>query len=59
VAVVGIVDVTRAAVRVGAQTYRPLPPLLVALVVYAIIVAAFVLAQRKVEQRQITATAAA
>ena len=27
VAVVGIVDVTRAAVRVGAQTYRPLPPL--------------------------------
>ncbi len=59
VAVVGIVDVTRAAVRVGAETYRPLPPLLVALVIYAIIVAAFVLAQRKVEQRQITATAAA
>jgi hypothetical protein len=31
VAVAGIVDVTRAAVRVGAETYRPLPPLLVAL----------------------------
>jgi ABC-type amino acid transport system permease subunit len=31
VAAVGIVDVTRAAVRVGAETYRPLPPLLVAL----------------------------
>ena len=27
VAVVGIVDITRAAVRVGAETYRPLPPL--------------------------------
>ena len=52
VAVVGIVDATRAAVRVGAQTYRPLPPLLVALVIYAIIVAAFVLAQRSFERRR-------
>jgi ABC-type amino acid transport system permease subunit len=59
VAVVGIVDVTRAAVRVGAQTYRPLPPLLVALVIYGIIVAVFVFAQREVERRQIIATAAA
>jgi ABC-type amino acid transport system permease subunit len=58
VAVVGIVDVTRAAVRVGAETYRPLPPLLVALVIYGIIVAIFVLAQRKVERQQITAAAA-
>jgi His/Glu/Gln/Arg/opine family amino acid ABC transporter permease subunit len=58
VAVVGIVDVTRAAVRVGAQTYRPLPPLLVALVLYGIIVAAFVLAQRNVERRRLVAAAA-
>jgi His/Glu/Gln/Arg/opine family amino acid ABC transporter permease subunit len=53
VAVVGIVDATRAAVRVGAQTYRPLQPLLVALVIYAIIVAAFVLAQRRFERRRL------
>jgi len=59
VAVVGIVDVTRAAVRVGAQTYRPLPPLMVALVIYGIIVAVFVLAQRNVERRRIATTAAA
>jgi His/Glu/Gln/Arg/opine family amino acid ABC transporter permease subunit len=59
VAVVGIVDVTRAAVRVGAETYRPLPPLLIALVIYGIIVAAFVFAQRNVERRQLVAMAAA
>jgi len=55
VAVVGIVDITRAAVRIGAQTYRPLPPLLVALVLYGIIVAAFVFAQRSVERRRMAA----
>lgn len=58
VAVVGIVDATRAAVRVGAQTYRPLPPLLVALVIYAIIVAVFIMAQRSFEQRRFVAAAA-
>lgn len=57
VAVVGIVDTTRAAVRVGAQTYRPLPPLLVALAIYGIIVAVFVLAQRSVERRRVFAAA--
>jgi His/Glu/Gln/Arg/opine family amino acid ABC transporter permease subunit len=55
VAVVGIVDVTRAAVRVGAQTYRPLLPLLVALVIYAMIVAVFVIVQRRVERRRLVA----
>src|SRR6202043_3175346 len=29
-AVVGVVDITRAAVRIGAETYEPLPPFLVA-----------------------------
>jgi His/Glu/Gln/Arg/opine family amino acid ABC transporter permease subunit len=52
VAVVGIVDATRAAVRIGAETYRPLPPLLVALVAYAIIVALFVFVQRSLERRR-------
>lgn len=59
VAVVGIVDATRAAVRVGAQTYRPLPPLCVALVIYAIIVAAFVAAQRGFERRRLAVAATA
>jgi His/Glu/Gln/Arg/opine family amino acid ABC transporter permease subunit len=59
VAVVGIVDATRAAVRVGAETYRPLPPLLVALVIYAVIVAAFVAAQRGFERHRLVLTAAA
>jgi His/Glu/Gln/Arg/opine family amino acid ABC transporter permease subunit len=58
VAVVGIVDATRAAVRIGAETYRPLPPLLVALVAYAIIVALFVFAQRSLERRRPVAGAA-
>jgi His/Glu/Gln/Arg/opine family amino acid ABC transporter permease subunit len=57
VAVVGIVDATRAAVRIGAETYRPLPPLLVALAVYAIIVAILVFAQRWLEQRRPVAEA--
>ena len=38
VAVVGVVDITRAAVRIGAQTYEPLPPFLAALLIYALIV---------------------
>jgi His/Glu/Gln/Arg/opine family amino acid ABC transporter permease subunit len=57
VAVLGIVDATRAAVRVGAETYRPLPPLMIALVIYAIIVAVFVLAQRNFERRRLVAAA--
>ncbi len=51
VAVLGVVDVTRAAVRIGAATYRPLPPLLAALVIYGIIVFVFVQAQRLLERR--------
>jgi hypothetical protein len=58
VAVAGIVDVTRAAVRIGAETYRPLPLLLVALFIDAIIVAFFVLAQRNLERRRFVAMAA-
>ena len=52
VAVLGVVDITRAAVRIGANTYRPLPPFLAALVIYSLVVFIFVLAQRLVEQRR-------
>lgn len=51
VAVIGIVEITRAAIRVGARTYEPLPPFVVALVLYSLIVFAFVRTQRVVERR--------
>jgi His/Glu/Gln/Arg/opine family amino acid ABC transporter permease subunit len=51
VAVLGVVDITRAAVRIGAQTYRPLPPFIAALVIYSLIVFVFVRLQRMVEAR--------
>ena len=58
-AVVGVVDITRAAVRIGAQTYEPLPPFLVAIALYAPIVFALVSLQRWIERRQAMAEAAA
>ncbi len=51
VAVLGVVDITRAAVRIGAQTYEPLPPFLAALAIYGFIVFLFVRLQRVVERR--------
>jgi His/Glu/Gln/Arg/opine family amino acid ABC transporter permease subunit len=50
-AVVGVVDITRAAVRIGAETYDPLPPFLVALAIYMPIVYAIVSVQRLTERR--------
>ena len=58
-AVVGVVDITRAAVRIGAETYDPLPPFLVAVALYAPIVFALVSLQRWIERRQLLAEAAA
>src|ERR1700689_1102937 len=58
-AVVGVVDITRAAVRLGAQPSQPLPPFLVAVALYAPIVFALVSLQRWIERRQVAAEAAA
>jgi His/Glu/Gln/Arg/opine family amino acid ABC transporter permease subunit len=58
-AVVGVVDITRAAVRIGAETYDPLPPFLIAVALYAPIVFALVSVQRWIERRQRMAEAAA
>jgi His/Glu/Gln/Arg/opine family amino acid ABC transporter permease subunit len=58
-AVVGVVDITRAAVRIGAETYEPLPPLLVAVAIYAPIVFALVSLQRWIERRQAVSEALA
>jgi His/Glu/Gln/Arg/opine family amino acid ABC transporter permease subunit len=49
IAVVGIVDITRAAVRIGAQTYEPLPPFLAATALYFLVVLGFVRVQRAIE----------
>ena len=51
VAVLGVVDITRAAVRIGSNTYEPLPPFAAALVLYSLVVFLFVLAQRVAERR--------
>ena len=58
-AVVGVVDITRAAVRIGAETYDPLPPFLIAVALYAPIVFALVSVQRWIERRQRLGEAAA
>jgi His/Glu/Gln/Arg/opine family amino acid ABC transporter permease subunit len=57
-AVVGVVDITRAAVRIGAETYEPLPPFLVAVALYVPIIFGLVSLQRFIERRQAAAEAA-
>src|SRR5580698_5567590 len=54
-AVVGVVDITRAAVRIGSETYEPLPPFLVAIALYVPIVFVLVSLQRWIERRQMLA----
>lgn len=51
VSVIGIVDITRAASRIGAQTYEPLPPFLAATVLYTLIIVCMVKGQRVLERR--------
>jgi ABC-type amino acid transport system permease subunit len=51
VAVIGIVEITRAALRVGARTYEPLPPFVFALLLYGVIVMVLVRTQRHIERR--------
>jgi ABC-type amino acid transport system permease subunit len=51
VAVVGVIEATRAAVRIGAATYDPIPPLLVTLAIYILVIGAFVAVQRLLERR--------
>jgi His/Glu/Gln/Arg/opine family amino acid ABC transporter permease subunit len=50
-AVIGIVDLTRAASRIGAATYKPLPPFLAATLIYMLLVVLFIAAQRFLERR--------
>jgi His/Glu/Gln/Arg/opine family amino acid ABC transporter permease subunit len=50
IAVIGVVDLTRAAARVAAYTYEPIPPFLAAAAIYAVIVVILVQAQRAIER---------
>jgi len=52
VAVIGVIETTRAAVRIGAATYRPIPPFLVALAIYVAVIGGFVATQRMLERRR-------
>ena len=58
-AVVGVVDITRAAVRIGAESYEPLPPFFVAIAIYVPIVFALVSLQRWSERRRVRLEAVA
>jgi His/Glu/Gln/Arg/opine family amino acid ABC transporter permease subunit len=51
VAVIGVVELTRAAVRIGATTYAPMPPFLVALAFYVPVIGGIVALQRLLERR--------
>jgi His/Glu/Gln/Arg/opine family amino acid ABC transporter permease subunit len=57
-AVIGLVEITRAAVRIGAETYQPLPPFMVGLVIYVVIIGSLVGLQRFFEHRQAILAAA-
>lgn len=50
VAVIGVVEITRAASRIGAETYEPLPPFLVATLIYTVLIAVLVKSQRHIER---------
>ena len=50
VAVIGVIEATRAAVRIGAATYNPIRPFLVVLAIYIVIIGAFVATQRALER---------
>jgi His/Glu/Gln/Arg/opine family amino acid ABC transporter permease subunit len=49
IAVIGVVDLTRAAARVSAYTYDPIPPFLMATLIYMIVVSVMVRGQRLIE----------
>ena len=50
VAVIGVVEITRAASRIGSDTYEPLPPFIVATLIYTVLIATIVRAQRGLER---------
>jgi His/Glu/Gln/Arg/opine family amino acid ABC transporter permease subunit len=51
IAVIGVTEITRAATRIGAQTYEPLPPMMAATGIYVAIILVFVGLHRLTEAR--------
>ena len=51
IAVIGVVDLTRVTNRIAAQTYEPLPPILVAGAIYILFIGILVRLQRRLEKR--------
>jgi len=51
VAVIGVVDLTRVAVRATTATYEPVQPFLSATVIYVVVVMALIRLQRLAERR--------
>jgi polar amino acid transport system permease protein len=51
IAVIGIVDLTRVTNRIAAVTYEPLPPILVAAVIYMVLISVLVRLQRRLDER--------
>ncbi len=52
IAVVGVVDLTRVTSRIAAETYEPLPPILVAGAMYILFIGLLVRLQRHLERRR-------
>ncbi|MGF1621597.1 MAG: amino acid ABC transporter permease [Rhodomicrobiaceae bacterium] len=53
IAVIGIVDLTRVTNRIAAQTYEPLPPIIVAGIIYMVMISGLVKLQRVLEARAV------
>ncbi|SEG80950.1 amino acid ABC transporter permease [Marinobacterium lutimaris] len=51
ISVIGLLDITRAAQRIGARTYEPIPPLLVGFAIYIVIVMLLIKLQKHLEVR--------
>jgi len=51
IAVIGVVDLTRVTNQIAAQTYEPLPPILVAGAMYILFISILVRLQRRLEKR--------
>jgi His/Glu/Gln/Arg/opine family amino acid ABC transporter permease subunit len=50
IAVIGVVDLARAAARISAATYAPLPPFVLATLIYVVVVMVLVQTQRMIEK---------
>jgi len=50
ISVIGLLDLTRAAQRIGARTFEPIPPLLLAFAIYILVVLLLIKLQKRLEK---------